>query len=153
MAGDEEFTRTVCGCDECVRCCRHQPGFLVHDDIARIAEVLVEPVERRLAASPGAIVGKEIDGVLVVGQIGSIAPKTNSDGSCTFLKANGRCAIHAVSPFGCRMFDPHMADDEASKRLEWGTKQLFDRRYQAIRDSLDRATWWKGRPIKDGENV
>lgn len=107
------FKRTECACKECVRNCYFIPGYLVPSDIHRIAEHLNETELVRFAfdnllASPGAtvIAGGEIL------QIPTLVPARRPDGACRFLK-EGRCTIHAVSPYACRLFDHSQTKEQA----------------------------------------
>jgi DNA-binding NtrC family response regulator len=69
-------------------------------------------------------------------QIPTLVPRRQSNGACRFLTADNRCAIHAVSPFGCSHFDVHQSRDEADRislaglqaiAREWATGGLYAR--------------------------
>jgi hypothetical protein len=118
----------VCACAECVRYCRHLPGYLVPSDLERIhlqvasSEDLLDWARKHLLASPGAKVlhrGR-------VFRIPTLVPARRTDGICTFLTAEERCAIHAVAPFGCAFFDAHQADAEADQRCRHGLQALLE---------------------------
>lgn len=107
------FKRTECACDECVRNCEFISGYLVPSDLQRIADHLGESdlvsfALEHLFASPGATICLSGE----IHQIPTIVPARNRDGVCHFLK-NGRCTIHAVSPFACRYFDHSQSKEEA----------------------------------------
>lgn len=59
-------------------------------------------------------------------RIPTLVPARRPDGACTFLTADGRCAVHAVSPFGCAFFDTHMADAEADRRSRHGLQAVLE---------------------------
>lgn len=111
------FTRTECACGECVTNCEIIPGYLIPSDIEVIAthlgyDDLVQFAIENLLASPGAIVS--VAGEIM--RIPTLVPQRKSDQTCKFLDANKRCAIHAVSPFGCAFFHCRMSQREADLR-------------------------------------
>lgn len=120
------FIRTKCACPDCTINCRHIPGYLVPADVERIArhlgyKNLGEYAYENLLASPGATV---MNAAGQVSQIPTLVPQRKADGSCKFLDAEGRCTIHAVSPYGCAMFDAHMPNDEADRRSRRGLQDV-----------------------------
>ena len=83
---------------------------------------LLSWARRHLLASPGALVmsrGRAF-------RIPTLVPARRPDGACVFLTAAGRCAVHAVSPFGCAFFDAHMADAEADRRSKRGLQAVAE---------------------------
>lgn len=54
-------------------------------------------------------------------QLPTLVPATQANGHCKFLK-EGRCTIHAVSPYGCAFLDAHMSDRERNER----SRPLYD---------------------------
>lgn len=119
------FIRTECACDQCVACCENLPGYMVPSDIEVIAahlgyEDLIQFAMENLLASPGAIVrlGQKL------ARIPTLVPKRKADQTCKFLDVNKRCAIHAVSPFGCRCFDCRMSQHEADLRSSRGLQAI-----------------------------
>lgn len=119
------FHRTECACEECALNCRFIPGYLIPTDIAAIAhhlgyENLVTFALENLLASPGATVMAEGQ----VFQIPTLVPQRQADGACNFLMADHRCAIHAVSPYGCSHFDVHQSKAEADHRSIAGLKAI-----------------------------
>lgn len=137
------FKRTTCACDECVACCKRQPGYLVPDDIQAITDYLGEPAEGFLVASPGALVGRmSADGTTVeTFRVGSIVPRTvDGGGRCVFLDEEDRCVIHPVAPFGCSMFDTHMLSGEHLEKAAWGISRMATPAYQSKRATLPSAT-------------
>lgn len=129
------FERTTCACENCTKCCKRQPGPLAPDDFERIRRYLQETVEQareHFCSSPGALV-RTPNGTR---RVGTITPRMRK-GRCVFLDDNDRCTIHAVSPFGCRMFDTHMGTAQANARsLFLAQSQAMSAEYQALRDSL-----------------
>jgi Fe-S-cluster containining protein len=147
------FERTTCACSDCAKCCKQQPGYLIPSDLERIAEHLGEPVGPWLVASPGALVGRMVQGQLQTFRIGSIVPRTVDGGSrCVFLTEDDKCAIHPVAPFGCAFFDTHQTDEQWQEKSSWGVHQMLDAGYQSIRAILARATFYKGKPVNEDEN-
>ena len=119
------FTRTECACEQCVACCEILPAYLVPSDIEVIAahlgyDDLIQFAMENLLASPGAIVS--VGGKLM--RIPTLVPQRKHDQTCKFLDANKRCAIHAVSPFGCRYFDCRMSQREADSRSSRGLQAI-----------------------------
>jgi Fe-S-cluster containining protein len=119
------FARTECACEQCVACCEILPAYLVPSDIEVIAahlgyDDLIQFAMENLLASPGAIVS--MGGKL--GRIPTLVPQRKPDQTCKFLDADKRCAIHAVSPFGCRAFDCHMSQREADTRSSRGLQAI-----------------------------
>src|SRR5262245_6408855 len=103
------FARTICDCEECMANGRPLPRYLTPADLERIhqhvapSEDLHSWARQYLLASPGAV-------VLCRGQkarILTLVPARRVEGACIFLTDTGRCAIHAVAPFGCAFFDAH----------------------------------------------
>jgi hypothetical protein len=131
------FARTECACGQCVACCEILPSYLVPSDIEVIAaylgyDDLIQFAMENLLASSGAIVrvGEKL------ARIPTLVPQRKPDQSCKFLDVDKRCAIHAVSPFGCRCFDCHMSQHEADLTSgrglqaiarEWMTGGLYAR--------------------------
>jgi hypothetical protein len=94
--------RSECACEGCTVNCRFMPGFLIPSDLGRMIPVTADPFAwavENLQASPGALVAR--DGRTF--RIPTLVPASRSDGSCIHLR-DGRCNIHAVSPFGCAFF-------------------------------------------------
>ena len=137
------FKRTVCGCRQCIDCCRH-PGPLHPDDVARIAKVLPgENVMDYLCASPGALVRNTDTGHEF--SVGTITPKTVR-GRCVFLTPDEKCSIHAVSPFGCAYFDMHMRPSEGQRRDLWLYRAIqSSAAYKKLRAILPLAANYKPR--------
>lgn len=105
--------RTECACNACVANCRFVPGALIPADLHRIYEHLnehdiVKFAFNNLLASPGAIICAR--GELIT--IPTLVPARGADGACRFLK-EGRCSIHAVSPFNCAFFGHEQSREEA----------------------------------------
>ncbi len=122
------FSRTQCCCPDCTRNCRHIPGYLVPADLERLhhhlapAQDLKTWATQHLLASPGALVMRHGR----VFRIPTLVPARRPDGACLFLTPTGRCAVHAVSPFGCAFFDAHMAHLEADRRSHHGLQAILE---------------------------
>lgn len=118
--------RTTCACDLCAVGCRTAPGSLVPADVKAIVEYVgpddpAQFVWDNFRASEGAIIvrnGKRE-------RVPSIVPAQRPDGGCVFLQNDGGCAIHPVSPWGCRMTDMHQTDDDANRRSADGIRQTL----------------------------
>lgn len=107
--------RTSCACDMCSIGCRTIPGFLVPGDIAALAEAVRpgrDPLRKYLRKSDG-FVARGIDGRIY--RVPTIVPAQYEDGECVSLLPDGKCSVHAVSPYGCRMFDSHMDAEKAGR--------------------------------------
>lgn len=136
------FERSVCACHECTANCKFIPGYLVPADIERIRHALgysnvVTFALENLAASPGATVMNSEGRVF---QIPTLVPQRRADGSCKFLDGQNRCAIHAVSPFGCAFFDAHQSADEANRKSGRGLQEVAGQ-WVAGRASLYAMLW------------
>lgn len=143
------FNRTECACEECALNCRFIPGYLIPTDLAAIAdhlgyENLITFALENLLASPGATV--MANGELF--QIPTLVPARQANGACKFLTADNRCAIHAVSPYGCSHFDVHQSNGEADERSlmglsaiarEWNAGRLYAQLW-AILHAIKRVT-------------
>ena len=138
------FTRTKCACQHCTINCRFIPGYLVPADVEKIARHLGytnlgEFAFDNLLASPGATVMNAEGRVF---QIPTLVPQRKADGSCKFLSAEGRCSIHAVSPYGCAMFDAHQSSEEADRRSNRGLHEIA-RHWSARAGTSAYAVLWK----------
>lgn len=135
------FNRTTCACENCVRCCKRQPGALALGDYERIRVYLQttdDQLQAKLCASPGSLVVRNGK----TERVGSITPRMHK-GRCVFLDANDRCSIHAVAPFGCSMFDTHMNYATAHPRSVWMARSNMDAAYQSLRRVLPYARSYK----------
>ena len=121
------YPRTVCACADCTAGCHHLPGYLVPADLERIRTHLAPDTDlftwarRYLLASPGALVARGEK----VFRIPTLVPARRPDGACLFLTEDGRCAVHAVAPFGCAFFDAHQAAAEAGPRSAAGLRAVL----------------------------
>ncbi len=97
------------------------PGCLIPGDLERIQEHVGDHSDsfilRHFQCSEGALVAKRVGNTLVKFQVPSIVPAQQPDGRCVFLDADDRCAIHAVSPFGCAYCDTHLPREEGDRRM------------------------------------
>jgi len=120
------FARTECACAECVRNCQHMPGYLIPEDLPTMAAALgyddwYQFARENLAASVGATV---LTSEGQVCQIPTLVPQRQASGACKFLSAEGRCTLHAISPFGCSFFDCQQSKAEADARSVRGLQQI-----------------------------
>jgi len=105
--------------------CRFIPSYLAPADVERMARHLGyvnigEFAFENLLASVGATVMNAEGRVF---QIPTLVPQRKADSPCKFLDAAGRCSIHAVSPYGCAMFDAHQLSEEADRRSSRGYRR------------------------------
>lgn len=120
------YPRTFCDCRDCALNCQYIPGYLLEDDLSRIAAfhgIHLNPlldwrlqsheirqfVMQSFLASPGALVlrnGKPC-------RIRTLVPARNDNDWCKFF--DGRfCTIHRVAPFGCAFFDAHQTRERSN---------------------------------------
>ena len=121
------FVRTVCACRKCSICCEHIPGTLAPSDLNRIAAHQGYP-DPQAFARDFLLAGNGATLKLASGQtltLQKLVPRRNAAGACIFYQS-GRCAIHAVSPFGCAYFDAHMSDAEHILRHDALSNALLD---------------------------
>ena len=148
------FTRTRCGCPSCSVSCRFVPGFLVPADLQRLAEAagvwgrpvpLVLWAEQHLLASPGAVVGVQTDAGVKTVRVPTLVPARQADGmACHWLAADGRCEVHANSPYGCAFCDSHMGRAAGQARslagiravaTAWADGGVYGTIWTVLRDS------------------
>ena len=81
---------------------------------------LIQFAMENLLASSGAIVsvGEKL------ARIPTLVHQRKPDQTCKFLDTYKRCAIHAVSPFGCRCFDCGVNQREANLRSSRGLQAI-----------------------------
>lgn len=120
------YNRTECACRDCAINCRFVPGYLIPSDIERIGHQLgytnlVRFAFENLAASLGATVMDSTSGRVF--RIPTLVPQRKPDGTCKYLESDG-CAIHAVSPYGCAMFDAHQSPEDANLRSARGLQEI-----------------------------
>jgi hypothetical protein len=111
------FQRTACACESCSFYCKVMPGYLVPSDLVRLCPPgadLMTWAKEHLRASRGFLGPHPITGELT--QIPTLVPAKQANGHCHWLQPDGRCVVHANSPFGCAFLDQHMSDYEAGKR-------------------------------------
>lgn len=143
------FERTKCDCERCSSHCYEQPGSCGPGDVEAIATYMQQSPSEVLhlfRASPGAIIVEKATGKET--RIPTITPATvpGTNGRCVFLSSSGRCSIHAVAPFGCRMFDHHMSAKESDRRARWHTFSCRDTfTYQILASTLQPASSYRPR--------
>jgi hypothetical protein len=122
------FERTICACVECTFNCLHLPGYLIPADLERMyqatrleGQTVLDWAQENLMASPGAIVVRNRK----LFRIPTLVPTRKPDGSCRFL-SDGRCAIHAVSPFGCAFVDAHMPKEKVDRISSQGLQAVLE---------------------------
>ena len=113
------FDRTVCDCHHCRQPCMHMPGYLIPDDLERMAVAMeytnsLEFAREWLWASPGPLVGNTATGRAA--RIPTIVPARQDNGRCIFFMESGLCKVHAAAPAGCAFFDMHQSAGEAERR-------------------------------------
>lgn len=134
------FSRTICDCWECTLNCRHIPGYLIPADLDRIHQHLVPGddlfawARQHLLASPGAKVVQRGR----IFRIRTLVPARQINGTCTFLTPEGRCAIHAIAPYGCGFFDAHQPHSESDRRSTQGLRAVQE---AWVREGLYARIW------------
>ena len=124
------FKRTTCGCELCSCYCKVMPGSLLPSDLERLIPKDQDPMtwaRTHLRASNGSVMVNSLTGESV--SIPSLVPAKQANGHCHWLTPDGKCSVHANSPFGCAFFDQHMKDDEAERRNHYARMtraQAFD---------------------------
>lgn len=133
--------RTVCDCRACTINCEWIPGYLIPDDLTRLAGRVAkvnaltktdmtfeEWALDNLLASPGALVFK--NGVPF--RVPTLVPARGEDGhSCKFLAVNtwaagGKsCQIHEDAPFGCAFFYSHLPEDYVQRLSGKGLESVI----------------------------
>ena len=132
----DQHERSFCDCDQCKAVCHSKPGRLAPGDIKRIAdffevEVTPEFISKNFRASDGINTVRKGEEV----SIPTIVPAQLPNGNCVFF-AQGKCTIHAVSPFGCSGFNACNATPEGIAESEEKILAL------AICDSVDYVLTW-----------
>lgn len=131
VRNDFGLNRTVCGCKECTVNCMFIPGYLVPDDLTRLAPKGTESeiltwAETRLLASPGAKMGWMIDGSMQTFRVPTLVPaRKPGQRECIWLDSSRHCQVHANAPFGCAFFDAHMPDKEGTRRSLMGLQAIL----------------------------
>jgi len=121
------FYRTTCTCELCSFWCKIMPGYLVPFDLRRLCPPgadLLTWAREHLRASQGWVAFDPKTGKKL--QIPSLVPAKQANGYCHWLQADGRCAVHEVSPFGCAFLDQHMKDAQAERRNHAGRQARLD---------------------------
>jgi hypothetical protein len=120
------FARTTCACRLCAISCEHLPGALAPSDLPILAAHLgYEDVgayaREHLVASEGPTLRLE-DGRVV--SLPTLVPGADASGACRYYEG-GRCAVHAVAPFGCSHVDAHMGEAEFERRTQAAYAELL----------------------------
>ena len=121
------FRRTECGCAFCRAPCRHLPGSLDVSDLARLCppgQDVFAWAEEHLRA-------------LTDKPFPTLVPARQANGHCHWLM-DGRCAVHANSPYGCAFFDTHQTNEEAKRRSD---ATIQARHEDAARNGLYYQVW------------
>jgi len=121
------FQRTKCGCAFCAAPCRYLPGSLDIADLERLC-----PPERDLLSW-----AEEHLRALTDKPCPTLVPARRADGACHWFY-DGRCVVHANSPYGCSFFDTHMDRAEVERRRDATIKA---RQEDEVRDGLYYRVW------------
>ena len=101
------YERSFCDCTACRQSCRDRPGALAPCDMDHIAEYdgQEECSEEYLLAHFKACADGPVASYEEAPEVHTLAirPKRKADGSCVFLTSEGRCSIHPVAPFECKV--------------------------------------------------
>jgi len=172
-----DIERNECSCKVCRLCCRIMPSFLVPEDIIPMmaetgfietedfgkegegkVELDIKDItpwaEEILLASDGSIV-KFGDDLITGGgnamRVPTLVPRSRKNNCCVFYqKSTGMCDIHENAPYGCRMFDCKISEEEsqhkstaAAVRLGymWDTCMNKDSENLSMNESMYCAIW------------
>ena len=114
-----------CSCRDCCSACYHKPGWFLPEEIKPAADFLgitEEAFFHRYLSVDYFVEGEPLyvlSPATENSQPGEMFP-FNPEGSCIFLK-NGKCGIHAVKPFECKLYDHRkkiMTKEEGDKSTE-----------------------------------
>jgi len=122
------FVRTSCDCRRCSISCEHVPGALAPADLPRMAKHLGYGDDMATFARENLLASEGVEVTTDRGQavrLRTLVPATLENGQCKFLQ-DGRCSIHAVSPFGCAFIDAHQSDTEFALRSDALYRALYD---------------------------
>lgn len=120
--GTPPFPRTVCACARCRSYCKTQPGGLIPADLERLCPAGVDMfawAEEHLRASCG-VMARFADGVTTV--VPTLVPRRQEDQRCHWFQADGKCAVHGVSPYSCAYLDANLSEAEGEKRKQYSVK-------------------------------
>lgn len=118
---DFGLQRTACVCTDCSVYCTAMPGYLIPGDPERIGLVTGRDPSDVLLASPGALVKNTATGETF--PIPTLVPARRR-GACIFRTDDGRCRVHAVSPFGCAYADSHQSIEEGNTVSALGLRAI-----------------------------
>ncbi len=136
------FTRSSCDCAECKKNCVYIPGFLAVEDLRMLTEHLGYTDEKSFArdhllASPGAVVGND-DGKKW--RVSTLVPRRGQNGACHWYTEDEKCAVHAVSPYGCAFFSHALSAEEGHERSKVATLEL-NRMWQSGKSTTYKDCW------------
>lgn len=126
------FQRTVCACHLCTLNCQFIPGYLIPQDVRRLAdrfptaEDLWEYASGALLASPGAKVAV-VDNNYELREfhVPTIVPGRRGNGWCINLNDEKQCTIHDDAPFGCAFFDAHQTMAQSDEVSRHGLNEIM----------------------------
>ena len=98
-------------CGKCGNCCRHTGGFLVPEDVPKIAEFagLTEADLKQHCLEEVNIFNTKMLRPLTI-------KKGKPFGACIFFNTDEGCVIHEVKPFQCRV---GTCSEHGEKTLQW----------------------------------
>jgi Fe-S-cluster containining protein len=147
----EPYHTTTCHCRACSRFCAVVPGYLIPEDLRRMApRNLADPwkwVAEHLRASPGIIVGSlHPNATTRAVRYGTLVPartKETIGSPCHWLdlekhaRGEPACRIHGRHPYGCAALDEHMSAADAEARRYAGAMRIVEAwtAYQAYLES------------------
>ena len=124
--------KSECGCDKCVACCHHMPGWFLPGEAEEVAEFLGVDLEelaktRLMADYWVGTPNIEILAPAIIGYEGTEAP-FYARGSCTFL-VEDQCLIHSVKPYECAVVSCKASaghDDNGDNTLRREISEAWD---------------------------
>lgn len=143
---DLGFVRTECACEACSEFCKWLPGYLLPEDLTRLAgtgapDAVLAWAEDHLLASSGFALYRRDVGIF---RVPTLVPARQDNGcACHWLMPSGKCAVWENAPFGCAMFDQHQDQHAYTERSTAGANRLCAEwfAWTQRRDSLYYQIW------------
>ena len=123
--------RPSCACKKCQFFCKVLPGSLIPADLDRLIPPGEDPLawaRVHLRATP---------------YLALVPARTSPGGPCHWLTSDGRCAVHADSPFGCAMYSCKLARAVADRLSHEGDIAVHQDVNQNGLDSRIARTLWE----------
>ena len=140
------FARTICNCSDCSEFCKWMPGYLIPEDLPRLAgttdeQTILDWAFVHLLASSGFLLNDPEAGLR---RVPTLVPARQDNGcACHWLGSKGECTVHENAPYGCAMFDQHQSRLEHTRRANMGALNVLAEwdHFTRTRDSLYYMIW------------